>query len=197
MSPTMPFGSSRSARKAARTTKVAPCNCCAGPKTAPRRECAIMMWSDTSTANTGLSMLSAGRRIADQRAARIAGGREQVRQSAGKVLEIDRRRQQCIERRVVEQRKRGVEPAPVRPAGAVRGRNLADLACRQPQPPAVKRLAERCRDVARSIPAQFDNGRLLPGEPQRRGQAGAAAARMKDEIALAQRIIGVREAGAE
>src|SRR5262249_35947130 len=119
MSTTMPFGSSCSAKKAARTTKVAPCNCCAGPKTAPRKECAIMIWSDTSTANTGLSMLSAARRIADQRAARVAGGREQLRQLAGKVLEIDRRRQQCTERRVVERRKRGVEPAPMRPACAV------------------------------------------------------------------------------
>src|SRR5258708_35002429 len=53
MSMTIPLLSSVSAIKAASTTKVAPCNSCAGPNTAPRNEWAIMIWSETSTANMG------------------------------------------------------------------------------------------------------------------------------------------------
>ena len=55
MSTTMPFASSVSDMNATSTTKVAPCSACAGPNTSPRNEWAIMMWSRTSTANTGSS----------------------------------------------------------------------------------------------------------------------------------------------
>src|ERR1700716_863616 len=65
MSMTMPFASSVSAMKAASMTKVAPCSACAGPNTAPRNECAIMMWSETSTAYTETS-LSRFSRVADE-----------------------------------------------------------------------------------------------------------------------------------
>src|SRR2546421_2902102 len=65
MSTTMPFASSSPARKATETAKVAPCSACAGPNTAPRNECAIMMWSETSTAYTETS-LSRFSRVADE-----------------------------------------------------------------------------------------------------------------------------------
>src|SRR5262245_2065502 len=197
MSTTMPFSSRRSARKAARTRKVAPCNSCAGPNTAPRKECAIMIWPDTSTANTGTSTLSTSCRIADQRAARVARRREQARQPSGQLVEVDGRRQQGVERRIVEQRDRGGKPAPRRPARPMRRRDLADLACHKPQPPAVKRLAERRRDVARPVPAQLDDGGLLSRELERCRETGGAAARMKHEIAIVGRGVRRRKAGAE
>jgi hypothetical protein len=56
----------------------------------------------------------------------------------------------------------------MRPARPVRRRNLPDLARYEPQAPAVKRLAERNRDVAGPIPAQLDHQRLVAGKPQRR-----------------------------
>src|SRR5262245_20870705 len=197
MSTTMPFSSRRSARKAARTTKVAPCNSCAGPNTAPRKECAIMIWSDTSTANTGTSTPSTGCRIADQRAACVARRREQAGQPSGQLVEVDGRRQQGVERRIVEQRHRGGKPAGGRPARSMRGRDLADLARHKPQPPAVKRLAKRRRDVAGPVPAQLDNARLLPRELERCRETGSAAARMKHEIAIVGGSVRRRKAGAE
>src|SRR5580692_7690331 len=102
MSMTMPFRSSRSAMKAARTTKVAPCSCWAGPNTAPWKEWAIMIWSDTSTANTGTSrsMGFVGARIADQRAARVGLRPENLRQSLRQVFERHRRGQQAVEDRI-------------------------------------------------------------------------------------------------
>src|SRR5437899_6755780 len=108
MSTTMPFGSSCSAMKAARTTKVAPCSCCAGPNTAPRNECAIMIWSDTSTANTGPSLFSAAR-ITNERAACVALRRQQASEPRRQLIEIDGGRQQRVEHRIVEQRQRGGE----------------------------------------------------------------------------------------
>src|ERR1700722_6356297 len=51
ISTTIPLGSRASAKKAASTTKVAPWSAWAGPKTLPRNEWAIMIWSRTSTAN--------------------------------------------------------------------------------------------------------------------------------------------------
>src|SRR5215475_10997190 len=54
MSTTMPFSSSRGEKNATRTTNVAPWSFCAGPKTSPQNECAIMIWSETSTAYTGV-----------------------------------------------------------------------------------------------------------------------------------------------
>src|SRR5213076_1612029 len=112
---TIPLLSSVSAEKAASTTKVAPCSSCAGPNTAPRNECAIMIWSDTSTANKGTSGFSTGCRIADQRAARVTIGRQQVGEPRRQHVEIDRRSKKHIERRIVEQRERGAKPAAMRP----------------------------------------------------------------------------------
>src|SRR5262245_60838029 len=123
----MPFGSSCSEIKAARTTKVAPCSSCAGPNTAPRNECAIMIWSDTSTANKGTSGFLASRRIQDQRAARVGIGRQHVGKPRRQFAEFDRRREKHIERRIVKQRESSGKPAAMRPARAMRGRDLANL----------------------------------------------------------------------
>src|SRR4029453_5255227 len=197
MSTTIPFGSSCSAMKAARTTKVAPCNSCAGPNTAPRNECAIMIWSDTSTANTRTSRFSASRRIADQRAARVVRGRQQRGDPPRQLGKIDGRRQEEGERRVVEQRERSGEPAPMRPARTVRGRDLPDLACDEAQPPAVKGFAERHRNLPGALPAQFHHRPLLARECERRGEAFGIGARMEDEIAVARRLLGCCKARAE
>src|ERR1019366_728059 len=126
MSMTIPFGSSRSAMKAARTTKVAPWSCWAGPNTAPRKEWAIMIWSETSTANTGTSRSIGlrGARIADQRAARVGLRAENLRQSLRQALERHRRRQQAVEHRIgqeIERRRQAPRPAPAQP---VRARDL-------------------------------------------------------------------------
>src|SRR5882762_9895702 len=98
MSTTMPFGSSFSAMKATATVNVAPCSACAGPKTSPLNEWAIMMWSETSTAYTQDSWrFLVG--IADELAQRPARGIEDVGQLGRQVTEGDGRRQQAVQQR--------------------------------------------------------------------------------------------------
>src|ERR1051325_10398199 len=94
MSTTMPFASSLSDMKATATVKVAPCSACAGPKTSPLNEWAIMMWSETSTAYTGAPW---SRGIADELAQHAAGGREDTGQFCRQVVEGHRRGDQCVE----------------------------------------------------------------------------------------------------
>src|SRR5882757_10482884 len=109
MSTTMPFASSASAMNAASTTKVAPCSACAGPNTAPRNECAIMMWSRTSTMNKGdLS------RIADELAEYAAPGFQDIGKTRGKFAERDGGRKQRIELRMHAELDRGFEPLAMR-----------------------------------------------------------------------------------
>src|SRR5262252_8056516 len=124
MSTTMPFGSSRSARKQALTVNVAPCSRCAGPKTAPRNECATMMWSETSTPNKACPpRLMRCSTIVDHLAQYPALGRQNFGQLRGQILERDGRGEQRIERRIGEQRECTLEAAPRAPARAMRGRN--------------------------------------------------------------------------
>src|SRR5262249_57832244 len=144
----MPCASSSAARNATRMTKVAPCTFCAGPNTAPRNECAIMIWSETSTAYTENSFSFGGGRIADQLADRVAVGAEHRRQLGRQVRKRDGRRDQPVEHGIAEQRNRGRQPLAMGPARAARGRDLADLPPDQPQPAAVESFAQRPRHVA-------------------------------------------------
>src|SRR5436305_13788607 len=98
MSTTMPFASSFSDMNATATVKVAPCSACAGPKTSPLKEWAIMMWSDTSTAYTQGSLL-----VTDELAENAARRVENVGQCLRQIAERDRWRKQRIEGRIVEQ----------------------------------------------------------------------------------------------
>src|SRR5215831_1437215 len=191
MSMTTPFGSSVSARNAASITKVAPCSAWAGPNISPRNEWAIMMRSRTSTANMATSIL---RRIIDQLAQDRARRRQDFWHAHRQLDERDRGREQRVEPRVGEQVERGRDPAPMRPARPVRGRDLADLARDQLEAAAVERAAERRRHVARAVPAHLEDRRLVAGEPERGGEAGRAAARMHDEVAVARRRLGRGEA---
>src|SRR5882724_11056953 len=136
----MPFASSASAMNAAATAKVAPCSACAGPNTAPRNECAIMMWSDTSTANTIAPPGSNGRfgRVTDQWAQHAACRLQDIRQPDRQVVKRNHRAEQRIERRVGEQLERRGETPARRPAHAVRGRDAPDLARHQTQAAAVE-----------------------------------------------------------
>src|ERR1700688_4002644 len=128
----MPFASSWSAMKAASTTNGAPGSPCAGPKTAPGKECAIMTWSRTSTANkeqppqgsSGLVCCRIGDELAQHAALRSQDGGEPRRQ----VVKRDGGSDQCIEPRIGEQVHRRRESTVRRPAGVVRGRDAADLA---------------------------------------------------------------------
>src|SRR6266446_809152 len=110
----MPLGSRASAMKAADTAKVAPWRRCAGPKTSPRNECAIMMWSETSTANTRPPELRTG--ILDERAERAALGAEDGGKSCRQIMEGDGWRNERVEGCVAEQRKSRREPPAMRPA---------------------------------------------------------------------------------
>src|SRR5215471_802221 len=114
MSITMPFSSSVSARKAASTTKVAPCSSWAGPNTAPLKEWAIMMWSRTSTANTG------DLRVVNDLAKRCTAGRQHCRQAGRQIGKGDRGFQQRIEPVVGQQADRVLEAAAMAPFAAVR-----------------------------------------------------------------------------
>src|SRR5688572_32426779 len=82
MSTTM-LSSSRARRlKVASTTYVAPCSCCAGPNTSPRKLWAIIMWSRTVTLNTG-SPLAVADRVAERRKLPVG----QPRHHVGQLLE--------------------------------------------------------------------------------------------------------------
>src|SRR3954469_3662514 len=105
MSTTMPSASSDSPRKVASTTYVAPCNCCAGPKTSPRRLCAIIMWSRTFTRNMSLLPV-----VADRVAQRGEFARGEFGQHVGQRLERGRAGEQRIEGRVAEQLERECPP---------------------------------------------------------------------------------------
>ncbi len=72
------------AMKAASTTKVAPCSACAGPNTSPRNECAIMMWSRTSTVYTNSLQFV---QVIDALAQYPASGFEHIRQSFRQIFE--------------------------------------------------------------------------------------------------------------
>src|SRR3984893_2900275 len=140
MSTTMPLGSSFSAMKATATVNVAPCSACAGPKTSPLNEWAIMMWSETSTAYTATPKGSDG--IADELAQRAARGIENVGQLSRQVAERDSRRQQAVQHRIVQEVERGGKTAAIIPARPMRGRDFADLAGDQPQAAGMKAPAE-------------------------------------------------------
>src|SRR6185503_3613394 len=142
ISTTMPFSSSRSDMNAARTTKVAPCNSCAGPNTAPRNEWAIMIWSETSTAykeHLRSPSCAPSLRIADERATCVRVRRKKRRQAPRQVREIDGRREQRVEGGIVEQREGSRQPLMVRPARPMGCSDLADLTGNEPQAPAVER----------------------------------------------------------
>src|SRR5262249_18260178 len=201
MSTTMPCASSSAARNATRMTKVAPCTFCAGPNTSPRNECATMIWSETSTAYTGHPLFVVGwsvhcrsRRIADQLADHVGGRVENRRQPRRQILEIDRRRDQGVEHGVAEQCQCRLEAPAVAPTGAVRGRDLADLARDEPQPAAVEGFPERHGHVAAAVPAELDHARLLAGEPQRGRKPARAGTGVEDEIAIGRRCVRRREA---
>src|SRR4051794_1974751 len=110
MSTTMPLPSSFSARNATATTNVAPCTAWAGPKTSPLNEWAIMMWSDTSTAYTEAPL------ITNELAEDAARGIEDVGKPRRQVGERDRRCDQRVQCRIVQQVERGGETPAVVPA---------------------------------------------------------------------------------
>src|SRR5207244_12305268 len=128
-------------------TKVAPCSAWAGPKSSPRNEWAIMTWSRTSTANIGASFIGPEfwSRIIDDLAEQAALGRKHLRHTRRQVGERDAERQQCVAAGVDQEGERGGEPAPVRPAPTVRGRDLAHLARHALQPAAAGGPADRDR----------------------------------------------------
>src|SRR5262245_1479999 len=72
----------------------------------------------------------------------------------------------------------------MRPARPVRGRDLADLARDDGEPPAVERAAERERDLALTVPAELDDPGLIAGELECGGKPAWRAARMKYEVAI-------------
>src|SRR5215831_12796753 len=125
MSTTMPLASSFSDMKATATVKVAPCSACAGPKTSPLNEWAIMMWSETSTAYTRTSPSTW---ILDDLAQHAARRRENLGQPGRQLRERDRWREQRVERGIAQQIERGGQPPAVVPARASRRCDLADLA---------------------------------------------------------------------
>src|SRR4029079_3811765 len=112
MSTTIPLGSSFSDMNATATVNVAPCSACAGPKTSPLNEWAIMMWSDTSTAYTEAPS------VADELAQNAARWVEDVGQLLWQIRECDRWRKQCIQGRIVKQSQRFFQSPLVRPGGA-------------------------------------------------------------------------------
>src|SRR3954465_6083826 len=111
MSTTMPLGSSFSDMKATATVNVAPCSACAGPKTSPLNEWAIMMWSETSTAYTATPKGSDG--VADELAQRPARGIEDTGELGRQVAERDRGRQQFVQNGIVQEVERGGKTAAI------------------------------------------------------------------------------------
>src|ERR1051326_8279748 len=91
MSTTMPSRPSSGRRISTSTTYVAPCSRCAGPKTSPRKLCAIMKWPRTVT-------LYIPNPVAKGVACRCGETRHDARQLVERALACDER----IERRVFQ-----------------------------------------------------------------------------------------------
>src|ERR1044072_9063474 len=193
MSTTMPFASSFSDMKATATVKVAPCSACAGPKTSPLNEWAIMMWSETSTAYTDAPSVW----IADELAQHAARGREDAGQFRGQIVEGHRRGNQLVEHRIFQQIERSGQTAAIVPAQPVTGRHLADLAGDQPQPPRMEDVAERHCYVICAVPGELQHRRLLAGEPQRGRKACARRTGVHHEVAVVRRLVRGGESRAE
>src|SRR3954470_2928546 len=179
MSTTMPFASIAAQRNSTSTTKVAPCSRCAGPKTSPRKLCAIMTWSRTPTVNMPLPPLPAagsGARVAHplaEHAGRVDGKpRDDLRERGERHVAAD----QALERGIAQQLERLGEPAGVAPARAGRRGDRADLRAQQAQAAAVEGLAERQRHLAVAVPAQLQDPGLEAGDLQRAPQARGVAA---------------------
>src|SRR3954470_3126861 len=107
MSTTMPSSLIAAQRNSTSTTKVAPCSRCAGPKTSPRKLCAIITWSRTVTLNMGL--LGSGR-VDDAVAQAGHPARGDVGHHLGQLLELRGAGEQGVERRVAEQVERERHP---------------------------------------------------------------------------------------
>src|SRR5260370_21371102 len=102
-----------------------------------------------------------GLSIADQWTHPFGLATQNRRQLRRQIVEGYAGTQQDIQHRLLEKRKRRHEAPAARPPRAVRWRDASDLAGYEPQAPTVERLAEARRDIAGSIPAQLDDGRLL------------------------------------
>src|ERR1051326_4081249 len=160
MSATMPSAPRSARRSSTSTTYVAPCSRCAGPKAAPRKLCAIMMWPRTVTLYISNSVTD-----------RIARRRGQLRHDARQLLERALARDQRVEPFVAQRIDRHSHPAFRVAARAMRRRHGADLRRRDRQPPRVKRGAERHGDHMIAVPARFDDRRFEAGDPQRELEA--------------------------
>ena len=104
------------------------------------------------------------------------------------VGEGDRRRDQRVERGVVQQVERGGKTAAIVPARAVRRRDLADLAGDELQAAGVEDVAERHFHVVGAVPGQFQHRRLVAGEPQRGREPGRRRAGVHHQVAVAGRL---------
>src|SRR3954464_9844199 len=144
-----------------------------------------MMWSRTSTMNKG--NLSG---VTDELAEYAAPGFQDIGKTRGKFAERTGGRQQSVEPRMRAELDRRFQSLAMRERGPARGRHLADLARNDFQAAAVERAAERHRDGPHSIPAQLDDGRLVGGDVERRGEPLGRGAAMKNKIAVGGRSRG-------
>src|SRR5690349_22903567 len=155
MSTTIPSASSAARRKVASTTNVAPWSRCAGPKTSPRKEWAIITWSRTVTLNTGLHLV-VGDRVAERRQASCG----QPGHDVGQLRERRGAAEQGVEGRVAQQLQGQREPIGRGAAPAARGGDGADLAGADRQPAGVERAAEGEAHLGVAVPAEVDDGTL-------------------------------------
>src|SRR4051794_37356433 len=185
MSTTIPAGSSASGRKVASTTNVAPCRRWAGPKTAPVKLCATIMWSRTVTLNTHSPLL-----VAD----RVAQGGQpavgQPGQHVGQLVEPRGPGEQRVERRVPQQLQCEREPVPGRPGGAARRCDHAHLAGPQREPAGVEGTAEGQDHLPVAVPAELEDGALGVQQVQGTLQPRAGGAGVDHEVAPAGGLVG-------
>src|SRR2546428_12236783 len=153
MSTTMPSASRVDRRNSTSTRYVAPCSCCAGPKTSPRRLCAIMMCSRTvmlymgvnaqCTMDNAFCIMHSALLVADPMAQRVARLVRQLRHHVGQRVELALAGNQRVDDGVGEQRQRELHPAPRVPARPLGRRDSADLRRCDRQTPRMIRRAER------------------------------------------------------
>src|SRR5580704_5904318 len=112
-------------------------------------------------------------------------------------MEFDRGGEEGIKRGIRQQVERGAEPAVKRPAWSVRGRNTADLTGDEFEAAAVKAAAECDLDLARSVPAELQDCRLIAAKPNCSRKTFGGSARVDHEIALAGGTVGRGKADAQ
>src|SRR5450432_459764 len=124
-------------------------------------------------------------RVGDGLAEYPASGVKDSRESFGQVMKTDRRSEQRVKSRIIEQSSRRSEAAAMRPARPVRRRDLSYLARDQSKPAAMEGASKPRGHSHITIPTHLKHGCLFACQFNCRAQTICGTTGMKDEVTVA------------